>query len=97
MKVFGYRDREISKLYLRSITICTVVSLVVLQPLIIAALTAIFKSMLASYSGNLEIFVPMECIVETILAGFASYLVVALLHMRSIKKVSLAEALKVQE
>ncbi len=97
MKVFGYRDGEISKLYLRSITLCTLVSLVVLQPLIIASLTAIFHSMLASYSGNLEIYVPAEAIAETILAGFASYLAVAVLHMRSIKKVPLSEALKVQE
>ena len=29
--------------------------------------------------------------------GFATYLVVTLLHTRSIKRVSLAEALKVQE
>ena len=29
--------------------------------------------------------------------GFATYLVVALLHTRSIKRVSLVEALKVQE
>ena len=29
--------------------------------------------------------------------GFATYMVVALLHTRSIKRVSLSEALKVQE
>ena len=55
MKVFGYRDREVSKLYVRSITWCVVASLIVCQPLIIASLTAIFKAMLLSYSGNIEI------------------------------------------
>ena len=94
MKVFGYRDREVSKLYVRSITWCVVVSLIVCQPLIIASLTAIFKAMLLSYSGNIEIYVPLACILEVIATGFATYLVVALLHVHHIKKVPLALALK---
>lgn len=94
MKVFGYRDREVSKLYVRSITWCVAASLIVCQPLIIASLTAIFKAMLLSYSGNIEIYVPLACILEVIATGFATYLVVALLHVRHIKKVPLALALK---
>ena len=97
MKVFGYRDREISKLYIRSITICVVASLVLCLPLIIGSLTAIFKSMLISYSGNIEIYVPWTAMAQTVAAGFATYLAVAALHTRSIKRVSLSEALKVQE
>ena len=83
MKVFGYRDREVSKLYVRSITWCVVISLIVCQPLIIVSLTAIFKAMLLSYSGNIEIYVPLACILEVIATGFATYLVVALLHVRT--------------
>ena len=70
------------------------VSLIVCQPLIIVSLTAIFKAMLLSYSGNIEIYVPLTCILEVIATGFATYLVVALLHVRHIKKVPLALALK---
>ena len=97
MKVFGYRDREISRLYIRSITLCVAASLVLCLPLIIGSLTAIFKSMLLSYSGNIEIYVPWTAMAETVAAGFATYLLVALLHTRSIRRVSLSEALKVQE
>ncbi len=97
MKVFGYRDGEISRLYLRSITVCVAVSLVTAQPLIICALTALYRSMMLSFSGNIEIYAPAWAIAETILAGFATYLVVAALHTRAIKRVPLAEALKVQE
>ncbi len=97
MKVFGYRDGEVSKLYVRSVTWCVVVSLIVCQPVIISMLTFIFKSMLMDYSGNIEIFVPMACIAETILIGFATYVAVALLHVRHIKKVPLALALKSAE
>lgn len=50
--------------------------------------------MLLSYSGNIEIYVPLACILEVIATGFATYLVVALLHVRHIKKVPLALALK---
>lgn len=97
MKVFGYRDREISKLYIRSITICVAVSLVLCLPVIIGSLTLIFKSMLLAYSGNIEIYVPADAMIKCVATGFVTYLVVAALHTRAIKRVPLAEALKVQE
>lgn len=97
MKVFGYRDSEISHLYIRSITLCVAASLVLSLPVIIGSLTAIFRSMLLAYNGNIEIYVPTWSMAACVGIGFATYLVVALLHTRSIKRVSLAEALKVQE
>ena len=97
MKVFGYRDSEISRLYVRSITLTVAVSLVVCQPLIIGGLTLLFRAMLLAYNGNIEIYVPMTAIAEVIAIGFATYLAVALLHIRRIKRVPLALALKVQE
>ena len=97
MKVFGYRDSEISRLYVRSITLTVAVSLVICQPLIIGGLTLLFRAMLLAYNGNIEIYVPMMAIAEVIAIGFATYLAVALLHIRRIKRVPLALALKVQE
>ena len=97
MKVFGYRDGEISHLYIRSITLCVVAALLLSQPVIIGSLTAIFRSMLLSYNGNIEIYVPWWSIAACVGIGFATYLVVALLHTHSIRRVSLSEALKVQE
>ena len=97
MKVFGYRDGEISHLYIRSITLCVVASLVLCEPLIIESLSAIFRAMLLSYNGNIEIYVPWSAMAACAGIGFATYLVVALLHTRSIRRVSLVEALKVQE
>ena len=97
MKVFGYRDGEISRLYIRSITLCVAASLVLCQPLIICGLTAIFRSMFLSYSGNIEIYVPWWSMAATAGIGLLTYLAVAALHTRSIRRVSLSEALKVQE
>ena len=97
MKVFGYRDGEISKLYLRSITLVVAASLLLCLPVIIGSLTAIFRGMLLSYNGNIEIYVPVSAMAKTVAAGFATYLVVSLLHLRAIKRVPLTEALKAQE
>ena len=82
MKVFGYRDGEISHLYIRSITLCVVASLVLSLPVIIGSLTAIFRSMLLAYNGNIEIYVPTWSMAACVGIGFATYLVVALLHTR---------------
>ena len=97
MKVFGYRDKEVTHLYIRSVTLCVIASLVMCQPLIIGSLTVIFRSMLLSYNGNIEIYVPWWCMAACVGIGFATYLLVALMHTRSIRRVSLSEALKVQE
>lgn len=97
MKVFGYRDGEINKLYIRSITWTVVVSLVACLPLIIGALGAVFKAMLMNYSGNIVICVPPAAMAECVLVGLTTYAVVAFLHTRRIKRVPLALALKVQE
>ena len=97
MKVFGYRDREISALYVRSITVTVVVSLVASLPLIIAAITTIMKAVLASYAGNIVLYVPPAAMAVDLAVGIATYLAVAAVHLRAIRRIPLALALKVQE
>ena len=60
MKVFGYRNGEIDRLYLTPITETVVVSLIATIPILIAALTALFKSMLMDMNGNIPIYVPFS-------------------------------------
>ncbi len=97
MKVFGYRDREINRLYLRSITATVMVSLVACLPLIIGGLALLFKVVFMSYSGNIEIYAPLDRLALEVFVGMAAYAVIAFLHTRRIKRVPLALALKVQE
>lgn len=97
MKVFGYRNREISRLYIRSITVTVFVSLVACLPLLVGALNLIVQVMMTKYSGNLELYVEPLTYVKEVLIGVATYAGVALLHMRRIRKVPLALAMKVQE
>lgn len=97
MKVFGYRDREINTLYLRSITLTVCVSLVACLPLLIMGLSALFRIMLYDITGNIEVYTPIDCLAIDVAVGLATYAVVAFLHTRRIKRVPLALALKVQE
>ena len=97
MKVFGYRDREINRLYVRSITITVAVSLVASLPIVIWAVCLFAEVVFMNYSGNFAINIPFWLMAESVAIGFATYLVVALFHVRAIKRVRLEEALKVQE
>ena len=97
MKVFGYRDREINKLYVRSITITVALSLVISLPIVIWGVSLFAEVIFMNYSGNFAINIPLWLMVESVAIGFATYLVVALFHVRAVKRVRLEEALKVQE
>ena len=97
MKVFGYHDREISKLYIRSITVTVLVSLVACLPILMVALDFLVQLMMSEYAGNLELWVAPQTFVIEVLIGAATYAVVAVLHMRRVRNVPLALAMKVQE
>ena len=97
MKVFGYRNGEIDRLYLVPVTATVMFSLIATIPLLIVSLTAIFKSMLMDMNGNIPIYIPFSSMAAVVIAGLLVFLVVAFFHARSIKKVSLSLALKIQE
>lgn len=97
MKVFGYRAGEIDALYIRSITVCVVVSLIASLPIIIAFLTWLVKVVFMEYSGNFEVVVPPAQMAFAVGVGLLCYAVVAVLHVTRIERVPLSVALKVQE
>ena len=97
MKVFGYRSREVDALYIRPITIAVVASLLLCLPIIVAFLTWLVKFVFMQYNGNFEVVIPTMQLVLEVGAGIACYAVVAILHVRRIRRVPLAIALKVQE
>lgn len=97
MKVFGYRNGEIQRLYVRAITATVLSSLVLSLPLVIALCDVFVRVVMDRYSGNLELYVAPSLMAEVVAIGVAAYAAVALMHIRHIRRVSLAEALKVQE
>ncbi len=97
MKVFGYRDREVNKLYLRSIAEVVVVSLLVSIPIVIELIRVFVKIAFVTYNGNFTLSLPLDRLVLEVVLGLLCFAVVAFLHARHIKKIPLALALKIQE
>ena len=97
MKVFGYTDREISRLYVRGITATVAVSLVACLPLVSAFIVAFMRVVYMKYSGNITPCITPESLALDLACGLATYAVVAWLHLRTVRRVPLALALKVQE
>ena len=61
------------------------------------ALDFLVQLMMSEYAGNLELWVAPQTFVIEVLIGAATYAVVAVLHMRRVRNVPLALAMKVQE
>ena len=97
MKVFGYQDGEISRLYVRAITTTVMVSLVASLPFVIWLVGFFVSLVMDRYAGNLEIYIEPMLLVRVVAIGAAAYAAVAIVHIWHIRKVSLAEAMKVQE
>ena len=97
MKVFGYHDPEISRLYVRAITTTVLVSLVASLPFVLWLVRFFVSFVMDRYSGNLEIWVPASLLAEVVAIGAVAYAAVAIVHIWHIRRVSLSEAMKVQE
>ncbi len=97
MKVFGYHNNEIDHLYVRAITVTVLVSLIASLPFVIWLVDTLVRYVMDRYSGNLELWIEPKLLVEVVAMGAAAYAAVALIHIWRIRRVSLAEAMKVQE
>ena len=97
MKVFGYRDREVDGLYLLPITLAVLVSLVASIPVIIWLIRLLLKMVFVRFSGNFPIIIPKERLALLVVVGMSTYALVALLHVRRIRRVPLSLAMRLQE
>ena len=94
-KILGYSDREISSLYLLSTTIMVVVFLLLSFPIETFLMNALFRGiMISSISGWIPLYIDPVLYVKMFLLGFGTYLLVALIEYRRIKKVPMDQALK---
>ena len=95
VKILGYTNWEISRLYILSTTIVVVICLLVSLPVERAVMEVLFREMmLSSISGWITMWVDPMIYVRMFGAGLVTYAVVALLEFRKIKKVPMDEALK---
>ena len=95
VKILGYNNGEISRLYILSTSIVVVLCLLLSFPLETIFMKVIFREMmLQSFSGWIALYIAPEIYVKMFLIGIVSYAAVALLEYRKIRKVPMDEALK---
>lgn len=97
MKVFGYRNREVDRLYLRSITGAVVAFVIACIPLNFILLKIYVRNAFADSAGNMPLVFDVSFIMETVVLSLVCYAVIALLHVRRVRRVPLSLALKTQE
>ena len=66
-------------------------------PIIVFVIDLLVQIMMTQYSGNLEIWIEPQTYAIEVLIGAATYAVVAIMHMRRVRRVPLVLAMKVQE
>lgn len=94
-KILGYSDQEISKLYIHSMTITTVLCILVSIPICSVMLVEIYRGMLKEMmSGWLLFEIEPKIYVKMFLLGILSYSVVAIIEIQKIKKIPMDQALK---
>ena len=95
VKILGYTNGEISRLYIMSTSIVIVICLLVSLPIERMVMEVLFREMmLSSISGWITLWVDPMIYVKMFAAGLITYAAVALLEFWKIKKVPMDEALK---
>ena len=94
-KILGYTNGEISRLYIMSTMVVVVIELLLSLPIETVVMNVIFRvMMMESLTGWITLWINPKIYVEMFLVGFITYVAVALLEYRKIKKVPMDEALK---
>ena len=95
VKILGYTNGEISRLYILSTSMVVVLCLLLSLPLETVIMKVLFREMmLSSISGWITLWIDTMIYLQMFAAGIVTYTVVALLEFRRIKKVPMDEALK---
>ena len=93
-KILGYSDKEINRLYIRTTTIVSVVSLVVTIGICIVMLKVVCEVVFAEYSGYLEFYMEPIDLLKVLVAGLVTYAVISFFQIRKIKAIPMTDALK---
>lgn len=97
MKVFGYHPPEIRKLYLTATTIVVAVSLVISIPLEVWLFKEVLVFLSSMIDGYIAFYLPVRVYIEIIVIGISVYLCINALHVRTVKRIPMTEALKNRE
>ena len=94
LKVMGYDDKEIKKLYLNATTIVVLVSLIVSAPLSYFTMDKLMKFAFMRFAGYIEIYMPYYLFALVLVVGVLVYSIVSFIINKTIQRIDLGEALK---
>ena len=96
MKVFGYRRKEVNSLILNSSSMIIVIGYIIGIPLIMASMSAMFKSLTESIKMTLPVTISYPYILVGFVVVYLTYEISKALSRKKIAKISMSEALKVE-
>lgn len=94
VKILGYTNREISRLYLMSTSVVVTAFLLISLPIETVLMKVIIKIVMHSMTGWISFYMDPKIYVEMFVLGICSYAVVAMVEYRRIRKVPMDTALK---
>lgn len=94
LRIFGYYDKEIEKIFIRVSTIAICLFLILLIPLEKYLLTVFVKLSFYKFNGYIDPHVPLYVYLATVLCGMAVYLLDRWILVRKIKNINMSEVLK---
>lgn len=94
VKILGYTNREISRLYLMSTSVVVTAFLLISLPIETVLMKVIIKIVMQSMTGWISFYLDPKIYVEMFVLGICSYAMVAMVEYRRIRKVPMDTALK---
>ena len=94
VKILGYTNGEIGRLYVMATTIVVILWILVSIPVLTLIIKEIYRYMMADMGGWIMLKIRPEIYITMFIMSVASYGIIAALQMRKISKIPLDEALK---
>ncbi len=94
VKILGYNNREINRIYLHSTTIVVILCILITIPISSLVMKEVMEVVFFEYSGWITYYMPAVTYVEVAASGVICYAIVAFLLNRKVKKIPMSDALK---
>ena len=94
VKILGYSNKEIGKLYIAATAIMTVLSQLISLPIAKSSMYVIFLYMMTEMKGWITFYIRPTMYPEIFVIGVVSFAVISFFNYRKIQKIPMEEALK---
>ncbi len=94
LKILGYRDGEVSRIYNHTTGIVAVCAVILTIPLVEIIFRFIWQYVMSQMSGWLTFYEPGSFYVKMIVFGLCAYAAVYFLQMRKVRKIPMGDVLK---